>query len=286
LNHPILVIGATGKTGLELIKHLTEHGHAVRAAARNRTAASLTIPSSVEIVDFDFDRPQTFAPALKGAGSLFLMARPGDNRSDKAAEPIIDEAKKQGVRLIVNLTAMGVEQDETFMLRRLERHVEQSGIPFTHLRPNWFMQNFNAGPMFKDIRGTGALHLPAAEAKLSFIDVRDIAAVGFAALTERGHAGKAYTLTGGEALSHAEVVEKLSRVAGRPISYVPISEEVARAALAAAGTPPDHIERWTDFFRKVREGLCAPVSRDVDSILGRPPITFDRYATDHASFWT
>ena len=284
-SNKVLVIGATGKTGQELVKLLTGHGVIVRAATRNPHASILPQSDSLEIVEFDFERPATFAQAVRGVNAMFLMARPGDNRSDKAAEPLIDAARAEGIGLIVNLTAMGVELDETFMLRRLERYVEQSGIAYTHLRPNWFMQNFNAGPMYADIMTTGALHLPAADARLSFIDVRDIAAVGFAALTESRHAGKAYTLTGGEALDHTQVVEKLSSVAGRRIAYVPISEEVARAALAKAQVPEEHIQRWTEFFRKVRGGLCAPVHRDVETILDRPPISFDEYARAYAPAW-
>lgn len=91
------------------------------------------------------------------------------------------------MRLIVNLTAMGVELDESFMLRLLEKYVEKSGIPYVHLRPNWFMQNFNSGPMLADIRRSGGLHLPASHSKISFIDVRDVAAVASAALTEPRH---------------------------------------------------------------------------------------------------
>jgi uncharacterized protein YbjT (DUF2867 family) len=237
------------------------------------------------MVEFDFDQPQSFVSALKGAHKVFLIARPGDNQSDRAAMPLIDEAKKQGIRLIVNLTAMGVEQDETFMLRVLEKYVEASGIPFVHLRPNWFMQNFDSGPMFADIRATGAIHLPAGDAQLSFVDVRDVAAVACAALTHPSHEGNAYTLTGAEALSHFEVVERISKVAGKTISYAPITEEMARKGLSARGVPSGYIERWADFFSKVRLGLCAPVSGDLESVLGRPPILFDRYVEDYADSW-
>ncbi len=216
---------------------------------------------------------------------MFLMARPGDNNADKVAMPFIDMAKKEGVRLIVDLTAMGVERDDSFMLRILEKYIEASGIPCVHLRPNWFMQNFNSGPMLADIRATGGLHLPAADAKISFIDTRDIAAVGFAVLTDPCHAGKAYTLTGGEALDHYEVVDILSRTAGKTISYVPLSEEVASAALNKAGVKEDIVERWTKFYRIVRQGLCAAVTGDAESVLGRPTITFKQYAKDHAAAW-
>jgi uncharacterized protein YbjT (DUF2867 family) len=285
MSQNILVIGATGRVGVELVRLLTEKGETVRAATRNPSAASAGLARFSEAVEFDFDRPETFAPALKGVDKVFLIARPGDNHSDKVATPFIDMAMKEGVRLIVNLTAMGVELDDSFMLRLLEKYVEESGIPYVHLRPNWFMQNFNSGPMLADIRSTGGLHLPASDAKLSFIDVRDVAAVAFAALTEPRHTGNAYTLTGGEALDHYEVVGMLSRAAGKTISYVPLSEEVARAALNKAGVAGDLIDRWTNFYRKVREGLCASVTHDVELVLGRPTIAFERYTKDYAALW-
>jgi len=281
----ILVIGATGRIGSELVKLLSQNGESVRVATRNPSTVSSRFQDSVDVVEFDYERPQTFAPALIGVEKVFLTVRPGDNHSDKFAMPLIDMAKEAKVRRIVDLTAMGVEQDDSFMLRILEKYIEASGISYTHLRPNWFMQNLNSGPMFADIRATGSLHLPAADAKISFIDVRDIAAVAFAALSETHHAGRAYTLTGHEPLSYFQVAEKLSRAAGKEISYVPISEDVARSALVKGGIPTDLIERWTEFYRKVRQELCSPVSTDVESVLGRSPILFDQYADDYADSW-
>jgi uncharacterized protein YbjT (DUF2867 family) len=281
----ILVIGATGRIGSELVKLLTQNGESVRAATRNPSTVSSRFPNTVDVVEFDYERPQTFAPALVGVEKVFLIVRPGDNHSDKAAMPLIDAAKKAKVQRIVDVTAMGVEQDDTFMLRILEKYIEASGISYTHLRPNWFMQNLNSGPMFADIKATGALHLPAADAKISFIDLRDIAAVGFAALTETHHARMAYTLTGKESLSYFQVVEKISRVAGKEISYIPINEDIAREALGKGGIPRDIIERWADFHRKVRQGFCSPVSTDIELVLGRSPILFDQYANEYAASW-
>jgi uncharacterized protein YbjT (DUF2867 family) len=281
----ILITGATGKVGTELVKILVKNGQAVRAATRNPSAAALKFKESLETVEFDYEQPETFTPALTGIEKVFLVARPGDNQSDKAGAPFIDEMKNNGIKHIVNLTAMGVESDESFMLRILERYIEDSGISFTHLRPNWFMQNFNSGPMYNGIQRTDALHLPAGDAMLSFIDVRDIAAAAAAALIEPVHAGKAYTLTGGEALNHFQVVDKINRASGREISYVPISEETAHFVLDSGGVEFDQIERWTNFFRKVRAGLCSAVSKDIESILDRPPITFDTYVKDYADAW-
>jgi len=285
MSKKILVVGATGRVGSELVKLLIQNGESIRVATRNPLAVSSRFQNTIDVVEFDYERPQTFTPALVGIDKIFLTVRPGDNHSDEAAIPLIDEAKKTKIKHIVDLTAMGVEQDETFMLRILEKYIEASGISYTHLRPNWFMQNLNSGPMFADIKATGALHLPAADARVSFIDLRDIAAVGFAALTETHHAGKAYTLTGKEPLSYFQVVEKLSRVAGKEISYIPISEDIARATLIKGGISIDLIERWTDFYRKVRRGLCSPVSTDIESVLGRSPVLFDQYANDYAASW-
>ncbi len=281
----ILVICATGKVGTELVKLLGENGIPVKAATRNPSGAAEILTGASEITEFDFEKPETFANSLDGVDRVFLMARPGDNNSDKTAIPFIDEAKKKGIKHIVDLTAMGVERDDGFMLRVLEKYIENSGIPYTHLRPNWFMQNFNSGSMLKDIRTTGALHLPASDAKISFIDVRDIAAAGAEVLKGGSHFGKAYTLTGGEPIDHFDVVDIISKEANKNISYIPISDKTARMILTKAGIAIDQIERWSNFFKIVREGLCAPVSDDVESILGRPPITFGKYAADYAASW-
>jgi uncharacterized protein YbjT (DUF2867 family) len=285
MSKKVLVIGATGRIGSELVKLLSRNGETVRVATRNPSTVSSKFQNTVEGVEFDYEKPQTFAPALIGVEKIFLTVRPGDNHSDKAAKPLIDAAKKAKVQLIVDITAMGVEQDDTFMLRILEKYIEASGIFFTHLRPNWFMQNFNSGPMFADIKATGALHLPASDAKISFIDLRDIAAVGYKVLTEPNHTGRAYTLTGKESLNYFQAIEKISRVSGKEISYIPISEDIAREALAKSGVPIDLIERWTDFHRKVRQGFCSPVSADIEMVLGRSPILFDQYANDNAASW-
>jgi uncharacterized protein YbjT (DUF2867 family) len=280
----ILVIGASGKTGAPLVKRLIEKGEQVRAATRKPAAASVA-EDTFETVDFDFDRPGTFSPALDGVDRLFLMVRPGDPRPHETALPFVDKAVASGVKRIVSLTAMGVERVDDFPLRVIEKHIEASAVSWTHLRPNWFMQNFSSGPMLADIRATGALHLLSGDAKISFIDVRDVAAVAAVALTESGHKNKAYTLTGGMALDHSQVVSHLSKVAGKTIVYIPLSEDDGRKMLARMGLSGEQIERMINMQRMVRQGLCEPVSPDVESVLGRRPITFEQYARDYGGYW-
>jgi uncharacterized protein YbjT (DUF2867 family) len=281
----ILVIGATGRVGSELVKLLMENGESVRAATRNPVTNASRFYNNVGVVEFDYERPETFAPSLIGVEKIFLSVRPGDNHSDIVSIPLIDLAEKMGVQRIVDLTAMGVEQDDSFMLRKLEKYIEASGMEFTHLRPNWFMQNFNVGPMYTEIMATGELHLPAADAEISFVDVRDIAAVAFASLTQSHHSGKAYTLTGQESLNHFQVVEKISQFTLEKLEYIPITEEIAHESLEKRKIPIDLIERWTDFYRKVRQGLCSPISADIESVIERYPIMFDQYVNDYSASW-
>ena len=282
----ILVIGATGTVGGHLVDELRSRGAAVRAATRDPARAVTRWTSGVEVVDFDFERPATYAPALAEVDRVFLIARPGDDEADRVAFPLIEHMRAAGVRVVVDLSAMGAEQRDDFALRRIERKLERDGFAFTHLRPNFFLQVFSTGSLLGQIRATGAFRLPTAQARLSYVDARDVAAVAAVALTSAGHEGRAYTLTGGESLSHDEIARAISRAAGRPVRYVPIEEDAARRALAAAGLSPARIERLVGFYRLVRAGACAPVHPDVAQLLSRPPLGVERFALDHRADWT
>lgn len=282
---PILVIGATGAVGSELVAQLRGKGESVRGATRKPAEAAGRSTPADEYVEFDFERPETFARALSGIRRVFLVARPGDEHADRVALPLVDEMKRQGVRHVVDLSAMGAEKREEMALRKVERYLERSGMEFTHLRPNWFMQVFAGGTLLARIRAAGAIQLPAADARISYVDVRDIVAVATAALTESGHAGKAYAITGPRALDHQEIAEQISRVAGKAVRYVPISEETARKALQSAGFSPERVGRLIGFYQFVRAGFCEPVSPDTETVLGRQPVSFEQFAKDHAACW-
>lgn len=282
----VLVIGATGAVGGRVAKGLLGKGLAVRGATRDPEGATRDAGDGLGFIEFDYERPETFAPALEGVDRVFLVARPGDEHPDRVAAPLIEEMGRQGVQRVVNLTAMGVETRDDLALRRVELMLEESGIGFTHLRPNWFMQVFSSGPLHAAIRRTGRIRLPVEDAKISWIDVRDIAGVATAVLTESGHVGRAYTLTGGEALDHDEVAALIAEASGTTVGYESISEDEMRQAVVAAGLGPALAERQIGFYRLVRAGFCAPVSRDVRAVLGRDPIRFERFAREYAGCWT
>jgi uncharacterized protein YbjT (DUF2867 family) len=282
----ILVLGATGTVGTQLVLCLDRRGAPVRAATRRPGAYSSGNPGLTEAIEFDFDRPETFGPALAGVDRVFLLARPGDEQADRTLLPLIDLMKRSGVTQVVNLSAFGVDRLEDTALRRIERHLEASGLTFTHLRPNWFMQIFSAGWLAMGLRMTGHIRLPAAEARISFVDVRDIAEVAAEALLDPRHAGRAYALTGAEALDHAEVARLVEAAAKKPVRYDAVSEEVARAALESSGLPQDRVERLLGLYRLVRQGFSSPILPDIEAVLGRPPRGFAQYAHDYAHAWS
>ncbi|MCU0504022.1 MAG: SDR family oxidoreductase [Anaerolineae bacterium] len=287
MSKSVLVTGATGKTGSEVVKGLIARGETVKAGAHTPEKARemFGAHAGVQVVPLDFGRPETFDAALAAVDRIWLLAVTGDTAPDQALMPFVDRAKAAGVRHIVYMTARGVEMDETNPLRQVEHYIEKSGIGYTFLRPSWFMQNFSSGFIAPMITGMGGIYLPAADAKTSFIDARDIAAVGIAALTEPGHHGKAYALTSGQAWTYGEAAEILSRAAGKPIRYVALSDEDFRNSLTSQGWKPEQVAMFSNLFSGVRQGWAAAVSPDVAHVLGRPQITLEQFAQDHAAVW-
>lgn len=279
----ILVIGSTGNLGRRLVELLTQAGESVKAASRQ--PASYAGPQGAEAVEFDLEQPDSFGPALAGADRAFVIAKSGDAHPEAGLNPFFDQAKALGVRHVVFLTARGVEMAEEAGLRKAERYLMATGLPYTILRPTWFMQNFSAGFIQPMIAQMGAIYLPAGDGKTSFIDVADIAAVATAALTQPGHEGQEYALTGGESLSYAEAATIISQVAGRPIGYVAISSDEFRQSLTRNGWPAASADFMASLFQPVEQGWAASVSPDVESVLGRKPITFQQFASDNAAAW-
>lgn len=283
MSDAIFVIGATGNVGGPLTRQLTKQkGERVRAATRAPEGHDL--PGGAEAVRFDMAGPETHAPALGDAERVFMMAPPVMEASSQLI-PFLDTAEQAGVRHVVLMTAMGVEHapDEVPM-RAAELHLQKSSMDATILRPNWFTQNFVNywGGM---IQHDGVMRLPAADAKTSFIDTRDIAAVAAAALTEAGHVGHEYTLTGPEALTYHEAAAILSEAAGREIRYEPVSDEEAHRILTEAGLGNDYAEMLIGLFQSVKAGNAAPVTPDVEKATGKPPRSVEAFAREHAEAW-
>ena len=192
-------------------------------------------------------------------------------------------AKEAGVERIVRLSAMGIEGSDN-PLRRVEQTIEASELTWTHLRPNWFMQNFSTTSA-EGIRERGVLAEPAGDAKTSFIDTRDIAAVAVKALTEEGHGGQAYTLTGQQAHGRYEVADAISQATGKEVRYEPLSEEAFRERMSGAGMPEDYLELMTGLYQAVRAGYTAETTDTFEQVTGRAPITLGQFARDYKEVW-
>jgi uncharacterized protein YbjT (DUF2867 family) len=280
----ILVTGATGNVGKSMVQELIARKANVKAGVRDvQKAANMNWPG-VELAQIDFQDPQSVRKAFAGIHALSLLVPPGGTHQEDLLKRAIDLAKEQGVAHIVFLSAVGADVNDYSVLGKVEKYIEGSGVPYTFLRPNWFMQNFNSF-LLENILKQNAIYLPAADSKTSFIDTRDIGAVGAATLTDDSHIGKAYTLTGGEALDHDQVASAISKVSGRSVRYVPVSEEEAIAGLKASGWPEGAAIYLAQLYRYVREGWTAAVTPEVASILKREPIRFDQYARDYAQSW-
>jgi uncharacterized protein YbjT (DUF2867 family) len=286
----ILVMGATGTLGGEVVKQLSSSTPAVNIKAGVHSAQNVNKVKDgdkVEVVLIDYNKPETLKEALSQVDKVFLLTPDVPNAHELASNLVI-EAKKAGIRHIVKQSVMGADLEAdvgTFRLhRQAEKIIEQSEIPFTFLRPNEFMQNFvNFHSHF--IKNNNAFYLPLEDAKVSLVDVRDIAAVAVKSLTEDRsdkHNNKTYLITGPEALSYYQAAEILSSATDKKISYVNISEEEARGAMKEMGMSDwliNTISELHDYFRK---GNASQVSSAVEEVTGKKPISFSQFAKDYA----
>ncbi|HOX43625.1 MAG TPA: SDR family oxidoreductase [Myxococcota bacterium] len=284
MGKPILVVGVTGKVGKALAEVLVAKGQSVRGTARDPEAArkKVTLPG-LELAALDFEKPSGWATALEGVARMFLQSRPGEATPEEILVPLIDQAREAGVERVVLMTALNVDRSEELGLRKVERHLMGSGLRYTILRPNWFMQNFSEGFIGDGIRHQGGIYLPAADARVSFIDTRDIAAVAAKALLEEGHDRQEYALTGSQALGYAEAARVISDLGCRQVPYVAVSEEAARQGLLQAGWEESQAGFMLALFAMKRKGFAAPVENTVERLLGRPPIDFQSFVRDFRS---
>lgn len=273
----ILVLGSTGTVGAPLTQLLVEAGHTVKAATRRPEDYAPGTATRLDVED-----PSTFAAALEGVERLFVLSPPGHSDAFALLKPFLEVALPV-VERIVTMTAQGVQHDDAIPFRRLELFVESSDVPFVHLRPSWFLQNFHTF-WGHGVRQADRIALPAEEAKVAFIDARDIASSAAGALTRDDiELRRAYELTGPEALTHRAAAAELSKVLGRELTYESISEDAFRKQLAPSGLPSDYIELLVSLFAAVRMGSASQVTQDVQLLSGRTPRSVADYARDYRS---
>lgn len=272
-----LILGGHGQIGSALTQRLRAQGQSVLRATRRPGGDS-------DDVAVDLASGTGLDAAFARARRAFLLCPPGYAQQHQLLSPAIEAATRHGLEHVVLMTAMGANADPSAPLRQAELQLERSGLNYTLLRPNWFMQNFETF-WLAGIRAAGLIALPVSDAKGSFIDVRDIAAVAAAVLGHPTHYGRAYELTGSEALDHAEVAAILSRVSGRAIRFQDVPPEALRPHLLDAGLPAEYADFLLQILGFFKLGYSAAISPSVQDILGRAPIRFEDYAQEQRAAW-
>ena len=280
----ICVTGASGTVSSEVIRQLEAAKAPFRAAYHSNEKTEAARALGIESVILDYNRPETLGAAFQGCDKLFLLGPNALNQTELELNAV-EAANAAGVRHIVKQSVMGAAE-ETYSLAKIhgpvEKAIESSGLAWTFLRPSSFMQNAVTF-MGETIMAESAFYSASGLARISHVDVRDIAAVAVQALVEPNHEGKAYTLTGPEALTYDELATELSHVLGRPISHVSLSPSDLKNGMLAEGMPEEIADRMLDLERYFREGRASRITGDIKQVTKRDPRRFERYAKEAAA---
>ena len=282
----ILVTGANGQAGLAMIREFALQKHPVKALVRNRsTAKALEAFPTVEIVEGDMLRPETLTNALSGVERVLLMSSPTQQMVETQCT-FIDAAKKAGVRHMIKLSGVTTSLDSPFLFSRMHAEIsdylEHSGLDWSFLRPSQFMTEYLRE--VPTIVAEGTFSLPFEDAKLTPVDIEDIAKVTFALLTTPGHEGKTYMISGPEALSMHEIAAQISLATGSTVRYINVSREERKQTQLAAGMPAYVVDALD-----VQSGLRQKgngeevVHLETHNALGLRPTTFAEFAQHHVA---
>ena len=281
----ILVTGATGNVGSSLIPNLTNLGADIRALVRNESKAQGFKDAGIEVVVGDLDKPDTLDAAFRGVDKVFLITPPNPNQIAQTKNGI-QAAKRTGSPFIVRLSAGAIKEMPGALPRISGQHAEidwmlrASGLPYTILKPHNFMQ----GTMMaaQTVASDGLLYMPMKDGKVGMIDVRDIADVAVKVLTENGHEGKTYSLTGPASISSHDVAAGLSKALGKEVKYVDVPLEAGREAMLGMGLPAWMVDAFGEYFKAFSEDYGDFTTNDVEQVTGHPARSYETFAHDYA----
>lgn len=281
----VVVTAASGHVGREVVRVLSAKGHSVRAAGPSLSALRAAHGDGVEAARLDFCDQSTFQEALAGSSGLFLVRPPAIAEVKSTLLPFIDAAVNSGVQHVVFLSVIGAGENPLVPHYQVEQHLRSKVEGYTFLRPGFFSQNL--GSAYRDdIASDGKLFVPVAHGRIAFVDIRDVAEVAAVVFADpAAHRGKAYTLTGPEAVSFEEVAELLSEVLGRRIKYEPASVVSFVRHLHDRGLPLSQVAVQTVLHVGLRYGQAEHVDPTLEQLLGRRGHTVERYVRDHHNLW-
>jgi uncharacterized protein YbjT (DUF2867 family) len=282
----IVVTGATGQIGSEVVRMLAEKGEKVRPLIRDPKKAIALSHPNVMFVMGDLSDPKSLDDAFRGAQKLFLLTN-GDPKQVELQHNAIEAAKRAGVQHVVKMSALGAGKDAPVSLGRwhhqTEEELKKSGMKWTILQPHFFMQNL--AMMAGSIKGQGAFYAPLKDGKVAMVDVRDIAKVAVATLTEPGHEGQTYIITGGEAISYHDVAKQISAATGKQVKYVDVPPDDARKAMMGMGMPEWFANDLVTLYGVFAAGHGAATTDVVQKVGKATPRTFAQFAQDNAELF-
>lgn len=281
---PVLVLGALGNVGMETVKNLLANGQQVRAADIDEKKLRAAFDRSVECVRFDFTDPSTYEATFAGIRRMFIMRPPHLANIKRDMLPAIIAARQAGVQYAVFLSIIGIENAKFVPHYKVETYLREYGFETTFLRCSFFMQNLNTTHR-AEIKERNEIFVPVGNAKTSFIDVRDIGAVAARCLTEEGHVGKNYDITGVEALDYWQATKILSNILRREIRYQNPNPFRYFIKSVRRGVPLGFAFITVGLYTSTRFGMAEPVTDTVEQLLGRKPISFEQYAQDYKDAW-
>ena len=283
----ILITGATGNIGKELTKYLSEKGIAFRAMVRSvEDAKDLAALPGATLIEGNFNNINSLENALKGARKAFLLTNSSE-LAEQQQRTFVEIAANSGVQHIVKLSQWAADENSPARFLRyhavVERLIKESGITYTFLRPNLFMQGLLG--FRQTIIHQDQFYGAVGDSKISLVDVRDIAEAAGEALTKSGHENKIYNLTGPEALSHYNLAEKLSSAVGREVRFVDVSSNVLREMLLSIGFPEWQAEGLVEDYAHYKAGEASEIASGVFESTGHDPRDFEGFANDYATYF-
>jgi len=279
----IVVTGATGIAGSQVVGALVEQGREVRAFVRDAERARDVLGDAPELAVGEFEDAASLRAALDGAEALFLSCA-DDPRRVEWETAAIDAASAAGVRRIVKLSSLVAEPGAAVAFWewhwQVEEHLRRSGVPAVILRSSFYLSNLLAAA--QTVAEQGVLAAPAGAARIAMIDPRDVGACAAAVLTTAGHDGRTYVITGPEAITYARVADELSAATGRRVEYVDVPEPAAVHAMLGAGMPAFVALQIAAIFAEARAGNAEAVTATVASLTGRAPLGVADFAHANA----
>ncbi len=283
----LLLTGATGKTGGATAQALLKQGVKFRAIVRNPEKAAALKAAGVELVTGDVTDKAVLEAAMKGVTKA-LMTMPNGEKQLDLEKQFVDVAKAAGVKHVVKMSSMEAMASAKAPIPKIhyasEQYLKQSGLAWTFIKPNFFMQNLlgSAGT----IKEQGKFFLPLGTGRTVMIDTRDIGACVAVALTGTGHEGQAYELTGPEELGFADAAERFTKVLGRKIEYVSVPMAAYRQTLARFLTSEWHLNAVCELFQEIADGQDLHVTGTVQKLTGRAPTSLEQFIRDHQAIFT